>query len=93
MENKISIDMKTFLKSLLTLVAVSLPVMLSAQKNADPQGTITYCLPSTTVALEVTALQENMLDAANEVKTVNDDVIADVVEYVEYVVNSYSASY
>lgn len=51
--------MKTFLKSLVTLVAVSLPVMLSAQKNADPQGTITYCLPSTTVALEVTALQEN----------------------------------
>ena len=45
------------------------------------------------VSKEVTALQENMLDAANEVKTVNDDVIADVVEYVEYVVNSYSASY
>ena len=45
------------------------------------------------VSKEVTALQENMLDAANEVKTVYDDVIADVVEYVEYVVNSYSSSY
>ena len=51
--------MKRFLRSFMTLVAVSLPVMLSAQKNADPQGTLTYCLPSTTVALEVTAIQEN----------------------------------
>ena len=51
--------MKRFLRSFMTLVAVSLPVMLSAQKNADPQGTLTYCLPSTTVALDVTAIQEN----------------------------------
>lgn len=45
------------------------------------------------VSEQVTAFQENMLDAANEVKVVYDDVIADVIEYVAYVVNSYSSSY
>lgn len=45
------------------------------------------------VSAEVTSLQEDMLAEAKEVKTVNDDVIADVVEYVEYVANSYSSSY
>ena len=51
--------MNVFVKSFLTLIAVSVPAILSAQKNSDPQGALVYSLPSTTVSLQVTAVQEN----------------------------------
>lgn len=51
--------MKKLLKSVLLVLAVSVPAMLSAKKNADPQGELVYSLPSTVVSLEVTAVQEN----------------------------------
>ena len=35
------------------------PMMASAQKKSDPQGHLTYSLPSTVIMLEVEAVQEN----------------------------------
>jgi hypothetical protein len=35
-----------------------MPVLASAQKKSDPQGSLTYCLPSTVINLEVEAMQE-----------------------------------
>ena len=51
--------MNNLAKLLLTLVTVSMSSALFAQKNEDPKGALTYCLPSTTISLEVTAVQEN----------------------------------
>ena len=50
--------MKNRIKSLLLLAAITVSLTTYAQKSADPQGALTYCLPSTTITLEVTALQE-----------------------------------
>ena len=33
-------------------------VSASAQKTQDPEGSLTYCLPSTVLTLEVEAVQE-----------------------------------
>lgn len=38
--------------------AVLMPVLASAQKKQDPEGMLTYCLPSTSISLEVDAVQE-----------------------------------
>ena len=51
--------MKNIIKSILLVMAVSVSTNMAAQTNSDPQGALTYCLPSTTITLEVTALQEN----------------------------------
>lgn len=40
------------------LTMAALPFIASAQKNADAEGYVTYALPSTTVSLEVEAVQE-----------------------------------
>lgn len=40
-------------------VLLMLPMVASAQKKADPQGHLTYSLPSTVIMLEVEAVQEN----------------------------------
>lgn len=40
------------------LAAVLLPLTASAQKNQDPDGMLTYCLPMTSISLEVEAVQE-----------------------------------
>lgn len=40
-------------------VLMMLPMVASAQKKADPQGHLTYSLPSTVIMLEVEAVQEN----------------------------------
>ena len=53
------LNMKKFTKLLLAFAAVFMPAVLVAQKSADPQGMLTYSLPSTTVSLEVTAVREN----------------------------------
>ena len=58
MENIMKV-MKNMIKSLLVMVALSVPFVSGAKTKSDPQGTLTYCLPSTVIALEVTAVQEN----------------------------------
>ena len=40
-------------------MSMMLPLMASAQKKSDPQGHLTYSLPSTVIMLEVEAVQEN----------------------------------
>ncbi len=47
------------MKKLITFLTIAaLPLIASAQTNADPDGYVTYALPSTTVALDVEAVQE-----------------------------------
>lgn len=50
--------MKNIAKSLSMLLLVVVPQLVSAQKNSDPEGFITYSLPSTTITLDVEAVQE-----------------------------------
>lgn len=45
-------------KLILALALMALPVVASAQKKSDPEGFLTYSLPSTTIVLEVEAVQE-----------------------------------
>ena len=45
-------------KLILALALMALPVAVSAQKKTDPEGYLTYSLPSTTIVLEVEAVQE-----------------------------------
>ena len=42
----------------LVLMLVMSSLAASAQKNSDSAGSLTYCLPSTTITLEVEAIQE-----------------------------------
>ena len=51
--------MNKFMKSMLLLAAFCAPLVAGAQKKADPQGALTYFLPSTVITMEVTAVQEN----------------------------------
>ncbi len=47
------------MKRLITLLTIAvLPLALSAQTTSDPEGYVTYSLPSTTITLEVEAVQE-----------------------------------
>ena len=50
--------MKTISKSLIMLALAVMPQLMSAQKKSDPQGFVTYSLPSTTITLDVEAVQE-----------------------------------
>lgn len=50
--------MKTLYRILLTAAAVTVAVSASAQKSEDPQTYLTYSLPSTTIVLDVEAVQE-----------------------------------
>ena len=50
--------MKNIAKSLTLLLLAALPQLVSAQKNSDPEGFVTYSLPSTTITLDVEAVQE-----------------------------------
>ncbi len=46
-------------KHLITLLAMAaLPLTASAQTSSDPEGHVTYALPSTTITLDVEAVQE-----------------------------------
>ena len=51
--------MKTILRTLLMAVLTTLPLTASAQKSSDPEGYVTYSLPSTTIVLDVEAVREN----------------------------------
>lgn len=50
--------MKNVVKIVLTSMLAASSFVMSAQKKADPAGNLTYCLPSTTLTLEVEAVQE-----------------------------------
>ena len=50
--------MNNTLKFVLAIALMALPKLASAQKNADPEGFLTYSLPSTSIVLEVEAVQE-----------------------------------
>ena len=50
--------MRNICKLILSLVIVSVPALATAQKKSDPEGFLTYSLPSTTIVLEVEAVQE-----------------------------------
>lgn len=50
--------MKTIFK-LSVAALMMLPLTVSAQKNSDPEGVVTYSLPSTTIMLDVEAVQES----------------------------------
>ena len=52
-------DMKTIFRTLLIMASVAVPFMASAQKSSDPEGYVTYSLPSTTIVLDVEAVKEN----------------------------------
>ena len=45
-------------KSIIAIAALAISLTASAQKAADPAGYVTYSLPSTTITLEVEAVQE-----------------------------------
>lgn len=50
--------MKTMFRTLLMALLVLAPTAVSAQKSSDPEGYVTYSLPSTTLVLDVEAVQE-----------------------------------
>ena len=50
--------MKNIAKLFVVTVMLSASVAMSAQKKSDPSGSLTYCLPSTALTLEVEAVQE-----------------------------------
>lgn len=50
--------MKHTVKLFIAMVAVIMPQLSGAQKKSDPQGFVTYSLPSTTINLDVEAVQE-----------------------------------
>ena len=50
--------MKNSIRFFLTMALAAFPVIASAQKSSDPEGYLTYSLPSTTIVVEVEAVQE-----------------------------------
>ena len=50
--------MNKIAKFIMPLAMCVAAVSVSAQQNADPAGSLTYCLPSTVITLEVEAVQE-----------------------------------
>ena len=50
--------MNNTLKLFFAIALLALPKFAWAQKNADPEGFLTYSLPSTSIVLEVEAVQE-----------------------------------
>ena len=55
--NQSLIVMKSILRFSIAVMML-IPVVASAQKQSDPQGYLTYSLPSTTIMLEVEGVQE-----------------------------------
>ena len=51
--------MKRIIRTLLVMALSSAPFVSSAQKPSDPEGYVTYSLPSTTLVLDVEAVQES----------------------------------
>ena len=57
--NKTFKDMKNTTKLFLAVALAVTPQLAAAQKKSDPMGLVTYALPSTTITLDVEAVQEN----------------------------------
>ena len=53
------IGMKRMIRTLLMMALSAVPFMASAQKSSDPEGYVTYSLPSTALVLDVEAVQES----------------------------------
>lgn len=51
--------MKRIVRLFLMMSLAVMPLMASAQKTSDPEGYVTYSLPSTTIVLDVEAVQES----------------------------------
>ncbi len=51
--------MKRMIRTLIMMALAVVPVVASAQKSSDPDGYVTYSLPSTVLVLEVEAVQES----------------------------------
>lgn len=51
--------MKSVFRTFMMLALAAMPFIASAQKSSDPEGYVTYSLPSTTLVLDVEAVQEN----------------------------------
>lgn len=51
--------MKRIFRTLLTIAFAAVPFMAFAQKSSDQEGYVTYSLPSTTLVLDVEAVQES----------------------------------
>lgn len=51
--------MRRIIRTLLVMALAAVPSALSAQKSSDPEGYVTYSLPSTTLVLDVEAVQED----------------------------------
>ncbi len=52
-------DMRKIVKTLMVSAFALMPVLMSAQKVEDPEAYVTYSLPSTTLVLDVEAVQES----------------------------------
>ena len=50
--------LKRTLEMVVAVAMMTIPLTVSAQKNSDPEGFVTYSLPSTVITLEVEAVQE-----------------------------------
>lgn len=50
--------MKQIFRLFLTMTLAVMPYVASAQKSSDPEGYLTYSLPSTSIVLDVEAVQE-----------------------------------
>ena len=50
--------MNKMTRIMIVMLAAVLPQLMSAQKSSDPVGFLTYSLPSTTISLDVEAVQE-----------------------------------
>lgn len=51
--------MKRIIRTLLAMALSAAPFVASAQKSSDPEGYVTYSLPSTALVMEVEAVQES----------------------------------
>lgn len=50
--------MNKITRLMIVVMAAVVPQLMSAQKSSDPEGFLTYSLPSTTITLDVEAVQE-----------------------------------
>lgn len=53
------VNMNKTIKTILVMALAALPFVASAQKSSDPEGYVTYSLPSTSLVLDVEAVQES----------------------------------
>ena len=64
--------MKNSLRLIATLALAAMPLFASAQKKADPEGYLTYSLPSTVISIDVEAALSSSckFESASEVRRI-----------------------